>query len=99
MKLTGKRILGRVFLTIFFIIPLFMVIEIPIFVSGGILGAYVVYSRNLPKIPELKRYQPRTVFHVLLGRRDSDRDLLQTEAIRQRARTDARTCGQGLPGR
>lgn len=61
MKTKGKRVLAKVFFTVFIIIPLFILIEAPIFLAGGMLGAYVVYSRNLPKVPELKRYQPRTV--------------------------------------
>ncbi|MEJ2717198.1 MAG: PBP1A family penicillin-binding protein [Deltaproteobacteria bacterium] len=61
MEKPGKRILGRFFFTFFFVIPLFLAIEIPIFLAGASLGTYLVYSHNLPPIPELKRYQPRTV--------------------------------------
>jgi penicillin-binding protein 1A len=62
----GKRpkkrpLLGRIAFTILVVIPLFVLIEVPIFLGGGTLGAYLVYSHNLPKIPELKAYQPRTV--------------------------------------
>ncbi len=56
-----KRLLGKIAFTVFFVIPLFILIEVPIFVGGATLGAYLVYSHNLPKIPELKAYQPRTV--------------------------------------
>lgn len=61
MKAPGKTILGKILFTFFFIIPLFILIETPVFIAGGGLGAYLVYSRHLPEIPQLKRYQPRTV--------------------------------------
>ena len=61
MEKPGKRILGKFLFTVFFVIPLFLAVEIPIFLAGASLGTYLVYSHNLPEIPELKKYQPRTV--------------------------------------
>jgi penicillin-binding protein 1A len=59
--MVGKGIVSRSLFTLFFLIPLVVVFEIPIFMAGAGLGAYVVFSRNLPEIPELASYQPRTV--------------------------------------
>lgn len=56
-----RRIFGRSLFTILFVIPLVLLVEIPIFLAGAALGTYLVYSRDLPKIPELASYQPRTV--------------------------------------
>lgn len=56
-----KRILGRGLFTIFFLIPVALILEVPIFLAGVGLGSYLVYSRDLPKIPKLASYQPRTV--------------------------------------
>jgi len=53
--------LGKVLFTVLFLIPLFIAVEVPIFLAGVALGTYVIYSRELPEIPELKQYQPRTV--------------------------------------
>jgi len=61
MKSPGKGILGKTAFIVLFVIPIFLLVEIPIFLAGVSLGAYAVYSRNLPQIPELRRYQPRTV--------------------------------------
>ncbi len=61
MKNSGKRTIGKTLFTIFFVIPVFLVVEIPIFCAGALLGAFAFYSRDLPKIPELKQYQPKTV--------------------------------------
>jgi len=36
-------------------------VEIPIFLAGAALGSYLVYSTDLPSIPKLISYQPRTV--------------------------------------
>lgn len=61
MATAGKRIFRRFFMTAFFVVPLFLIIETPIFLAGASLGAIAVYSRNLPEIPDLRDYQPRTV--------------------------------------
>ena len=57
----GKGLVSRSLFTIFFVIPLVVVLEIPVFLAGAALGTYIVFSRNLPEIPELASYQPRTV--------------------------------------
>ncbi|MFH1115098.1 MAG: PBP1A family penicillin-binding protein [Pseudomonadota bacterium] len=56
-----RRILGRGLFSLFFLIPLTLLVEIPIFCAGVGLGAYFVFSKNLPQIPELASYLPRTV--------------------------------------
>ena len=56
-----KRILTRAAFTVFLLVPLFLVIEIPVFIAGVGLGTYVVYSNQLPAIPSLSSYQPKTV--------------------------------------
>jgi penicillin-binding protein 1A len=45
----------------FIIFPLAILWGIPFFFVGASLGAYVVFSRDLPEIPGLASYQPRTV--------------------------------------
>ncbi len=57
----GKGLVSRILFTIFFLIPLIAVLEIPVFLAGAALGTYMVFSRNLPEIPELASYQPKTV--------------------------------------
>lgn len=57
----GKGLVSRILFTILFVIPLVVVLEIPVFFAGAALGTYIVFSRNLPEIPELASYQPRTV--------------------------------------
>ncbi len=57
----GKGLVGKLFFSIFFLIPLVMVLEVPVFMAGATLGTYMVFSRNLPEIPKLAAYQPRTV--------------------------------------
>ncbi len=57
----GKGLVGKLFFRIFFLIPLVMVLEVPVFMAGAALGTYLVFSRNLPEIPKLASYQPRTV--------------------------------------
>ena len=57
----GKGLVSRLLFTIFFLFPLIVVLEIPVFLAGAALGTYVVFSRNLPEIPELASYQPKTV--------------------------------------
>jgi len=57
----GKGLVSRLLFTIFFLIPLVVVLEIPVFLAGSALGTYIVFSRNLPEIPELASYQPKTV--------------------------------------
>lgn len=56
-----RRILGRSLFSLFFLIPLVILVEIPIFCAGVALAAYLVYSRDLPQIPHLAVYRPRTV--------------------------------------
>ena len=56
-----RSALSKTLWNLFFVIPLALVLMIPFFVAGGILGTYLVYSHKLPEIPELANYQPRTV--------------------------------------
>ncbi len=56
-----RRILGRGLFSLFFLIPLVILVEIPIFCAGVALATYLVYSNDLPKIPHLAVYRPRTV--------------------------------------
>ena len=57
----GKGLVSRLLFRIFFLVPLIVVLEIPVFLAGAALGTYIVFSRNLPEIPELASYQPKTV--------------------------------------
>ena len=57
----GKGLVSRLLFRIFFLVPLIVVSEIPVFLAGAALGTYIVFSRNLPEIPELASYQPKTV--------------------------------------
>jgi penicillin-binding protein 1A len=57
----GKGLVSKFLFTIFFLVPLIVVLEIPVFMAGATLGTYIVFSRNLPEIPELASYQPKTV--------------------------------------
>jgi len=52
---------GKSLLTAFVLIPLIFLVEIPVFLAGAALGTYVLFSRELPQIPGLETYQPRTV--------------------------------------
>ncbi|MDQ7782666.1 MAG: PBP1A family penicillin-binding protein [Desulfomonilaceae bacterium] len=56
-----RRILGRGLFNVFFLIPLVVLVEIPIFCAGAGVAAYLVYSNDLPRIPHLASYLPRTV--------------------------------------
>jgi penicillin-binding protein 1A len=61
MKRSIKGITGKFLFKFLFLIPLTMLLEVPIFMAGVGLGGYMVYSRNLPKIPPMVSYEPRTV--------------------------------------
>lgn len=61
MKESGNLKLKRGFFTLFFLTPIILILQIPIGMLGGVLGAYLVYSRELPEIPDLNSYQPKTV--------------------------------------
>ncbi len=52
---------GRGLFSVFFLVPLILILEIPVLLSGAAVGAYLVFARNLPEIPQLASYQPRTV--------------------------------------
>lgn len=47
--------------TVLFLASIILVIQIPIVLIGSVLGAYMAYSKDMPDIPELNSYQPRTV--------------------------------------
>ncbi len=59
MKTRFQGIAGK-FLIYAIVIPLALVLEIPVFLAGVSLGAFVTFSRDLPEVPGLN-YQPRTV--------------------------------------
>ncbi len=61
MKESGDRKLKRSVFTLFFLTPIVLILQIPIGILGGVLGAYLAYSQRLPEIPDLNSYQPRTV--------------------------------------
>ena len=61
MRQSGQRKLSRGLFTLLFVVPVVLVIQIPIVMIGAILGAYMTYSHDLPDIPDLNSYQPRTV--------------------------------------
>lgn len=56
-----RRLFRRSLFSVLFLIPLIAVLQVPVFIGGAALGTYLVYSRDLPKIPQLASYQPRTV--------------------------------------
>ena len=53
--------LGRKLFKFVFVVPLVLLWAVPFFIAGAGLGAYVVFSSDLPEIPGLATYQPRTV--------------------------------------
>jgi penicillin-binding protein 1A len=61
MRIRGKSLVGKTLFFVFVIIPLCLAMSGPFFVAGGVLGALLVYTHNLPELPELSKYQPRTV--------------------------------------
>ncbi len=61
MKRLFKGITGKFIFAVFFLMPLALLLEIPIFVAGVGLGTYLVFSRDLPEIPPMVSYQPKTV--------------------------------------
>ncbi|MEW6350808.1 MAG: transglycosylase domain-containing protein [Thermodesulfobacteriota bacterium] len=61
MKTSGKRILGKSALVLLVYVPLFLVLSVPFLVAGASLGAYLIYGRNLPEIPDVTVYKPKTV--------------------------------------
>jgi penicillin-binding protein 1A len=56
-----RRFFSKGIFVIVFLIPLAILVEIPVFIAGATLGAYLVYLRDLPVIPKLTEYQPKTV--------------------------------------
>ncbi len=61
MRQPGQRKTSKGLFSLLFIVPVILVIQIPIVITGALLGAYMSYSSTLPDIPELNSYQPRTV--------------------------------------
>lgn len=61
MKQVLQRIVGKSLLAAFVLIPLLILIEVPVFLAGVALATYLVFSRDLPEIPHVDTYQPRTV--------------------------------------
>lgn len=57
----GGRFVGKTFFTVLFVVPVLLLLAVPLGLLGAGLGVYLVYSRNLPEIPELMQYQPKTV--------------------------------------
>jgi membrane carboxypeptidase/penicillin-binding protein len=56
-----KKVIGKSLFNIFFLIPLMLLVQIPIFLAGVSLGTYLVFSQNLGEIPSLVSYEPKTV--------------------------------------
>ena len=61
MKILWKKIIGKSLFNIFFLVPLMLLVQIPVFLAGVSLATYLVYSQNLPEIPSLVSYEPKTV--------------------------------------
>lgn len=61
MKDRLRRVLTKRVFTVFIIAPLVILAQIPIFLFGAVAGTFMVISRQLPEIPELVSYQPKTV--------------------------------------
>ncbi len=53
--------LGKSIFVVSVLVPVLLVLALFTFLSGSILGAFMAYSSRLPEIPELDRYQPKTV--------------------------------------
>ncbi len=56
-----KKIIGKSLFNIFFLVPLMLLVQIPVFLAGVSLATYLVYSQNLGEIPSLVSYEPKTV--------------------------------------
>lgn len=56
-----KKIIGKSLFNIFFLVPLMLLVQIPVFVAGVALATYLVFSQNLAEIPSLVSYEPKTV--------------------------------------
>lgn len=56
-----KKTIGKSLFNIFFLVPLMLLVQIPVFVAGVSLATYLVYSQNLGEIPSLVSYEPKTV--------------------------------------
>jgi penicillin-binding protein 1A len=56
-----KKVIGKSLFNIFFLIPLMLLVQIPVFLAGVSIGTYLVYSQNLGEIPSLVSYEPKTV--------------------------------------
>ncbi|HTY25445.1 MAG TPA: PBP1A family penicillin-binding protein [Desulfomonilaceae bacterium] len=61
MEPVWKRIVGKGLFTIFFLVPLMLLVQIPIFLAGAGLATYLVFSKDLGEIPSLQSYEPKTV--------------------------------------
>ncbi|MGO9122465.1 MAG: PBP1A family penicillin-binding protein [Desulfomonilaceae bacterium] len=61
MKILWKKIIGKSLFNIFFLVPLMLLVQIPVFLAGVSLATYLVYSQNLGEIPSLVSYEPKTV--------------------------------------
>lgn len=61
MKKLFTGVIGRTLFTILVVIPAVCLLVIPIFVAGAGLATYLYFSEQLPKVPEMQSYQPRTV--------------------------------------
>ncbi len=61
MEILWKKIIGKGLFNIFFLVPLMLLVQIPVFLAGVSLATYLVYSQNLGEIPSLVSYEPKTV--------------------------------------
>src|SRR4030042_1079339 len=61
MEILWKKIIGKGLFNIFFLVPLMLLVQTPVFLAGVSLATYLVYSQNLGEIPSLVSYEPKTV--------------------------------------
>lgn len=61
MKKLFSGVISRTLFTILVVIPAICLFEVPIFMAGAGLAAYLYYDPQLPKIPQMESYQPKTV--------------------------------------
>ncbi|MGC8660296.1 MAG: penicillin-binding protein 1A [Desulfomonilaceae bacterium] len=64
VKRSGKKYLGRVSGFIAWVsvgLPMLLLFGLIAGMAGSALGVYLIYSKDLPKIPDLRAYRPKTV--------------------------------------
>ncbi len=61
MNNPSKHTIRKGLFTLFFLVPLMILVQIPVFLAGVGLATYLVFSKDLPEVPVLMSYQPKTV--------------------------------------